>query len=90
MPFFWDWVWEKLSGVSKTAEKPQSVGRTEMDNQVREEIVRDGRKIPAKESNTSVKPKRVRSNNTSKTSRQSTGKAVRAPAQRGKSKSKAV
>ena len=90
MPFFWDWVWEKLSGVSKTAEKPQSVGRTEMDNQVREEIVRDGRKIPAKESNTSVKPKRVRSNNTSKTARKSTGKAVRTPATKGKSKSKTV
>jgi hypothetical protein len=90
MPFFWDWVWEKLSGVSKTAEKPQSVGRTEMDNQVREEVVRNGREIPAKESNTSVKPKRVRSNNTSKAGRKSPRKAVRPSTQRDKSKSKTV
>tara|TARA_R110002126_G_scaffold68154_4_gene172421 strand:+ start:1600 stop:1929 length:330 start_codon:yes stop_codon:yes gene_type:complete len=68
----------------------KSLGRPRMDNQVREEVVRDGREIPTQESNTSVKLKRVRSNNTSKTAGKSTGKAVRAPAQRNKAKSKTV
>jgi len=90
MPFFWDWVWEKLSGVSKTAEKPQGVGRPEVDNQVREEVVRDGGAVLAKKSNTGAKPSRVRSHNKSQASRKSTGKTVRAPAQRNKSKSKTV
>jgi hypothetical protein len=90
MPFFWDWVWEKLSGVSKTAEKPQSVGRTEMDYQVREEVVRDGREIPTKESNPSSKPKRVRSNNTSKAARKSPRKAVCAAASKNKAKGKVI
>jgi len=90
MPFIWDWIWEKLSGVSKTAEKPQSVGRPEMDNQVRKEIVRDRGAVPAKKSNTGTKPSRVRSHNKSQASRKSTGKTVRAPAQRNKSKSKTV
>jgi len=68
----------------------KSLGRPRVDNQVREEIVRDGGALPAQESNTSAKPKRVRSNNTSKTARKSTGKAVRAPATKGKSKSKTI
>ena len=68
----------------------KSLGRPRVDNQVREEVIRDGREIPAQESNTSAKPKRVRSNNTSKTARKSTGKTVRAPAVKGKAKSKAV
>jgi len=68
----------------------KSLGRPRMDNQVREEVVRDGGTIPAQESNTSVKPVRVRSNNTSKTARKSTRKAVRAPATKSKSKSKTV
>ena len=88
MPFFWDWVWEKLSGVSKTAEKPQSVGRTEMDHQVGQEIVRDGGAVSAKKSNSSVKPKRVRSNDTSKTARKSPGKTVRGAAKQDKTKGK--
>jgi phage terminase large subunit GpA-like protein len=66
------------------------LGRSKVDDQVREEIVRDGREIPTKESNTSVKPTRVRSNNTGKTSRKSTGAAVRAAAAKGKSKSKTI
>ena len=90
MPFIWDWIWEKLSGVSKTATKPESVGRPEVDNQVGKKIVRNRRAVPAKKSNTSVKPKRVRSDNTSKAGGKSTGKAVRAPATKSKSKSKAV
>jgi len=68
----------------------KSLGRPRVDNQVREEVVRDGGAIPAKKSNTSVKPTRVRSNNTGKTARKSTGKTVRAPAKNSKSKSKTV
>jgi len=68
----------------------KSLGRPRVDNQVREEVVRDRGAIPAQESNTSVKPKRVRSNNTSKTGRKSTGAAIRAAAVKGKAKSKAV
>jgi len=68
----------------------KSLGRPKVDNQVREEVVRDGGKIPAKKSNRSPKPTGVRSNNTSKTARKSTGKAVRAPATKGKSKSKTI
>jgi len=90
MPFFWDWVWEKLSGVSKTAEKPQGLGRPEVENQVREEVVRNRRKIPARKGDPVVESIRVRSNNTSKTGRKSTGKTVRAPASKNKTKSKAV
>ncbi len=90
MPFFWDWVWEKLSGVSKVATKPKIMGRTEVDNQVWKEIFRDGGKVSAKKSNRSPKSTGVRSNNTSKTGGESTGKTVRAPAKKSKSKSKAV
>ena len=90
MPFIWDWIWEKLSGVSKTAEKPQGLGRPEVDNQVGQEVVRNGGTVPAKKSNTGAKFSRVRSHNKSQASRKSTGKTVRAPAQRNKSKSKTV
>jgi len=68
----------------------KGLGRPEMDNQVREEVVRDGGKIPAKKSNRSPKPTGIRSNNTSKTGRKSTGAAIRAAAVKGKAKSKAV
>jgi len=68
----------------------KSLGRPRVDNQVRQEVVRDGGTIPAQESNTSAKPKRVRSNNTSKTGRKSPGKTVRAPASKNKAKSKTV
>ena len=68
----------------------KSLGRPRVDNQVREEVIRDGGTLPAQESNTSVKPKRVRSNNTSKTGRKSTGAAIRAAAVKGKAKSKTV
>jgi hypothetical protein len=68
----------------------KGLGRPEVDNQVREEVVRDGGKIPAKKGNRSPKPTGVRSNNQSKTSRKSTGAAVRAAAQKGKSKSKTI
>ena len=68
----------------------KSLGRPRVDNQVREEVIRDGGTLPAQESNTSVKPKRVRSNNTSKTSGKSPRQTVRAPASKSKSKSKTV
>ena len=90
MPFFWDWIWEKLSGVSKTATESKSLGGPEMDNQVREKVVRNRRKVSAKASDPVIESIRVRSNNTSKTSRQSTGKTVRAPASKNKAKSKTV
>ena len=88
MPFIWDWIWEKLSGVSKKSAQPEGVGRPEMDNQVGQEVVRDGGKIPAKKSNTSPKPARVRSNNASKTSGKSGRKTVRTSTAKGKAKSK--
>lgn len=88
MPFIWDWIWEKLSGVSKTAEKPQSVGRAEVDNQVREEVVGNGRKVPTQKSNPSAKPRRIRSNNKGKTSRKSPRKTVRPTTAKSKAKSK--
>ena len=90
MPFIWDWIWEKLSGVSKTSTQPQSMGRAEVDNQVREEVVRNGRKVPAKKSNTGVKPARIRSNDSSKKSRKSPRKAVRTPTAKGKAKGKVL
>jgi len=68
----------------------KGLGRPEVDNQVREEVVRDGGKIPAKKGNRSPKPTGVRRNNTSKTARKSTGKAVRPPAKKSKSKSKTI
>jgi hypothetical protein len=88
--FIWYWIWEKLSGVSKITAFFKGLGRPKVDNQVREEVVRDGRKIPAKKSNRSPKPAGVRSNNTGKTARKSTGAAIRAAAAKGKAKSKAV
>jgi len=90
MPFIWDWIWRKLSGTSETATQPQSVGRPEVDNQVGEEVVRDGGTVPAEKGNRSPKPRRVRSNNTRKAGGKSTGKTVRAPASKSKSKSKTV
>jgi len=79
----WGWF-SKITAIFKI------LGRPRLADQVREEVVRDGREIPAQESNTSVKPKRVRSNNTSKTSGESPRQAVRAPASKSKSKSKTI
>jgi len=45
----WGWF-SKITAVFK------SLGRPKVDNQVGEEVVRDGREVPAQESNTSVKP----------------------------------
>jgi len=66
------------------------LGRSRVDNQVRQEVVRDGGAIPTQESNTSVKPTRVRSNDTIKASGQGTRKTVCSPAKSSKAKSKAV
>jgi hypothetical protein len=68
----------------------KSLGGPRVDNQVREEVVRNRRKVPTKTRDPVVESIRVRSNNTSKTSRQSTGKTVRAPASKNKAKSKTV
>jgi len=79
----WGWF-SKIAAIFKI------LGRPRVDNQVREEVIRNGRAVPSKKSNTSVKPTGVCSNNTSKTSRKSTGAAIRAAAQKGKSKSKTI
>ena len=79
----WGWF-SKITAVFK------GLGRTKVDDQVREEIVRDGREVSTQEGNRSVKPTRVRSNDTGKTARKSTGKTVRAPAKNSKSKSKTI
>jgi hypothetical protein len=79
----WGWL-SKITAIFK------GLGRPKVDNQVREEVVRDGGTVPAKKSNRVAKPAGVRSNNASKTSRKSTGAAVRAAAQKGKSKSKTI
>ena len=84
------WLWRLISGTSKIAAEPKGLGGPEMDNQERKTVVRNRRAVPAKKSNTSTKSAGVRSNNTSKTSGKSAGKAVRAPASKSKSKSKAV
>jgi len=79
----WGWF-SRIAAIFK------SMGRPEVDNQVGEEVVRNGGTIPAKKSNRVPKPAGVRSNNTGKASGQSSGKTVRAPASKSKSKSKAV
>jgi hypothetical protein len=84
------WLWRLISGTSKIAAEPKGLGGPEMDNQERKAVVRNRRAVPAKKSNPVAKPTGVRSNNASKTSGKSTGKAVRAPASKNKTKSKAV
>jgi hypothetical protein len=90
MPFIWDWIWRKLSGTSEKSTQPESLGGPEVDNQVGEKVVRDRRTIPANKGNTSAKPKRVRSNDTSKASRKSPRKAVCAAASKNKTKGKTL
>jgi len=79
----WGWF-SKITAIFK------GLGRPKVDDQVREEVVRDGREIPSQEGNRGVESAGVRSNNTGKTSRKSTGAAIRAAAAKGKSKSKTV
>jgi len=66
------------------------LGRSRLADQVRQEVVRDGREIPAQEGNTSVKPTRIRSNNTSKASGKSSWETVCSAAQRDQNKSKTL
>jgi hypothetical protein len=84
------WLWRLLGGTSEITTKSESLGRPEVDNQVGEKVVRNRRAVPAKKSNRVPKPTGVRSNNTSKASGKSKGAAVRTPAVKSKSKSKAV
>jgi hypothetical protein len=88
--FILHWIWEKISGASKITTQPEVVDQARVDNEVGKKVVRNRRAVPAKKGNTVAKPAGVRRNNTSKTSGKSTGKAVRAPASKSKSKSKAV
>jgi hypothetical protein len=90
MPFIWDWIWEKLSGIIKTPTEFEGLDKAAVDNQVGKKVVRNRRKVPTKKSNPSAKSSGVRSNNSSKTSRKSSGKAVRATTSKGKAKSKAL
>ena len=84
------WLWRLLGGTSEITTKSESLGQTEVDNQVRKTVVRNRRAVPAKKSNTSAKPAGVRSNNKSKASGESAGKTVRASASKSKSKSKTI
>ena len=68
----------------------KSLGRPRVDNQVGQEVVRDGGAVSAKKSNTGAKPRRVRSNDTSKTSRKSPRKTVCAAASKNKAKGKTL
>jgi hypothetical protein len=79
----WGWL-SKITAIFK------GMGRPEVDNQVREEVVRDGGTVPAKKSNRVIKSAGVRSNNTSKAGGKSPRQAVRVPASKSKSKSKTV
>ena len=90
MPFIWDWIWEKLSGIIKTPTEFEGLDKAAVDNQVGKKVVRNRRKVSAKKSDTGAKPARVRGDNSSKTSRKSPGKAVRATTPKGKAKSKAL
>jgi hypothetical protein len=68
----------------------KGLGGPRVDNQVREEVVRDRRKVPTKTRDPVVESIRVRNNNTSKASGKSPRQTVRAPASKSKSKSKTV
>jgi hypothetical protein len=84
------WLWRILSGTSKTPTKPQGLDQAGVDNQVGEKVVRNRRAVPAKKGSTGAKPKRVRSNDTSKASRKSPRKAVCAAASKNKAKGKTI
>jgi hypothetical protein len=90
MPFIWDWIWEKLSGIIKTPTQPEGLDQAGMDHQVGQKVVRNRRTVSAKKSNTGAKSTGIRSNNQSKTGGKGAGKTVRASASKSKAKSKAV
>jgi hypothetical protein len=68
----------------------KSLGRPRVDNQVREEVVRNRRKIPTQKGDPVIESIRVRSNNASKASGKSQGKTVRSTTTKNKAKSKAL
>ena len=76
--------------ISKVTAFFKGLGRPKVDNQVRETIVPDGRKIPAKKSNRSTKSTGVRSNDTSKTGGKSKRTTIRAATKNRQAKSKTV
>ena len=76
--------------LSRIAAFFKGLGRPKVDDQVREEVVRNGREVPTKTGDTSSKPPRVRSNNTGKAGGKGARKTVRPPASKSKSKSKTV
>ena len=88
--FILHWIWEKISGTIKITTQPEVVDTARVDNEVGEKVVRNRRAVPAKKSNSVAKSTGVRSNDKSKTSGKSTGKAVRPAAPKSKSKSKTV
>ncbi len=90
MSFIWTWIWEKLSGIIQITAQSEVVGRAEVDNQVGEKVVRNRRKVSTEKGDSGTKPTRIRSNNTGKTSRKSTGKTVRTTTTKSKSKSKTI
>ena len=90
MPFIWDWIWEKLSGIGKITAQPQGLDETRVDNQVRKAKQPNRRKVSTGKSDKGSKSTGVRSNNKSQTPKKRTGAAVRAAAAKGKTKSKAV
>ena len=85
-----DWFWRLFNGFGKIPTQPQVLDSPKVDDQVGKKVVRDRGAVSTKKSNTSPKSSGVRSNNTGKTSRKSTGAAIRAAAAKGKAKSKAV
>ena len=76
--------------LSRIATFFKGLGRPRMDNQVREEVVRNRRKVSTKTRDPVIESIRVRSNNKSQTSRKSAGKTIRASASKSKGKSKTV
>ena len=84
------WFWRLISGTSETPTQSQGLDKAGVDNQVGEKVVRNRRKVSPKKSDPVVESIRVRSNDKSKAGGKSAGKTVRAPATKGKSKSKTV
>jgi hypothetical protein len=66
-------------GVTKgesTTAKYKRLGRPEMENQKRKAIVKDGRAIPPRKGDKSIKPARVRSHNEGKAGREESRKTI--------------
>ena len=85
-----NWLKGLLNAFSKAPEVPQSVDKAKVDDKVRKAKQPNRRKVSAGKSNQGAKSTGVRSNNKSKTSGKSAGKAVRSPAKKRQTKSKTV